>query len=303
MIVRLATEAMGTRFELVLDGKDEFFLRAVGEEAIQEIQEHHRRLSVFERGSLLSQVNAKAPHRPVPVDDDLFDLLKLCQSLWKETQGAFDPAVGHLMKAWGFRDKPVDTSQRAGWKGGFGSVILDETARTVQYDHPDTALDFGGVAKGWALDQASRLMRESGVERALIHGGTSSAVAIGAPPGFEGWRVEIPSHRTGVAAIHCDLCDQALAVSSPSGRIATVDGESVGHVIDPRQGRPVHGMLVAAVVAGSATAADAWSTARIVLCESDATMPVDIACASIACADEGWMFSPGAEDVFAIRCD
>ena len=75
MVVRLAAHAMGTRFEIVLDGDDPHRLRPIGEAALHEIEDWHDRLSRFDPGSFVSHINARAAREPVALDDDLFDLL------------------------------------------------------------------------------------------------------------------------------------------------------------------------------------------------------------------------------------
>lgn len=300
MILRLALEAMGTRFELVLDGEDEFFLRAAAEAALQDIREQHDRLSIFSRGSLLSLVNARALSEPVPIDADLFALLGLCRRVWRDSDGAFDPAIGGLMHRFGFRgDAPESAAPVEAH--GFAAVELDEDRGTVRFHAPGVALDLGGVAKGWALDGAAETLRHAGVSTALIHGGTSSAVAIGSPPGRPGWIVEIPSHRDDAPALLCTLDNAALGVSSPLGRTTIHDGATIGHVFDPRTGRPAAEILVAAVVCSSAAEADAWSTAFVVAGIPTATMPRDLSRAVLPAAGSGWTVQPSESSVFRAR--
>jgi thiamine biosynthesis lipoprotein len=116
------------------------------------------------------------------------------------------------------------------------------------------ALDLGAVAKAEALDRAAEVLREHGVEAALLHGGTSSVLAIGAPPGERGWRV-------GIADLACALLrDAALGVS----------GNRRPHVRDPRTGATLaDAPRTAAVVAPTAAAADALSTALLVASGAD----------------------------------
>jgi FAD:protein FMN transferase len=129
----------------------------------------------------------------------------------------------------------------------------------VRLEGPGTRIDLGGIAKGHALDQAGALLRSHGVTSALLHGGTSSVVAIGAPGapgGPDGWRVALGP---GPGAATVTLRDEALSVSaaSPPG--------NAGHIVDPRTGRGVEEARRAAVVGPSARLADAWSTAATVL--------------------------------------
>ncbi len=300
MIVRLAVEAMGTRFELVLDGEDEFFLRAAGESAIEEILEQHHRLNAFDPASLIGRINARAEHEPVGIDRDLFELLTLCRQVWLESYGAFDPSLGMVMRKWGFRSAPP-LGKSLESVAGFGSLELDERAGAVRFHGPDMALDLGGVAKGWALDRAGLVLREAGVTCGLIHGGTSTAVALGAPPGQVGWGIEIPSHREDVEPLDCRLERAALAVSSPLGRMVVSCGQTCGHVLDPATGLPATGTMVAAVVCDSAAVADAWSTAIIARGGGFATMPETMVWASIPETGGTWTTNRSDHGVFRRR--
>lgn len=257
-MLRLATRAMGTRFELVLACEDEPRARAAGEEAIERIEQCDARYSVFTSSSLIARANRDATERPVKLDPELFQLLERCKSLCAESDGAFDVAIGPLMRALGFRGQRVDAPRGA----SSGNFELDATTRSVRFTRADTQLDLGSIAKGHALDLAAQVLRERGIERALLHGGTSSVIALGKPPDCEdGWRVRIGPD----GAFEACLRDNALSVSAPRGRTADFGGHTIGHILDPRTGRPVPLGLRAAVVAPSAEAADAWSTAALVL--------------------------------------
>ena len=267
MLLRLATHAMGTRFELVLVAEgsalDATNLRAAGEEALAEIEECDRRLSLFARDSLLGHVNRTCATRAVRLDRDTYRMLELCDEVWRASRGAFDPTIAPLMEARGFRapearPRGVDAAlARVGWD----AVELDRGRATIRFRRPGLALDLGGVAKGHGLDLAARCLREAGVERALLHGGTSTVVAIGAPPGADGWRVAVSSWTRAPVALLADAC---LSVSAPNGRTVEQAGEVFGHVLDPRSGSSAHGLACAAVIAGRAALADAWSTALLV---------------------------------------
>ncbi|MEB3323247.1 MAG: FAD:protein FMN transferase [Synechococcaceae cyanobacterium] len=246
MVVRLATDAMGTRFEVVLDGEDPHRLRPVGEAALAEIEEWHDRLSRFDAGSFVAHLNARAGREPVPLDADMFELLSACAAVHDASEGAFDVTVGT------------------------GPLMLDGRSRTVRFAGDGTAIDLGGIGKGHALDRAAAVLREHGVARALLHGGTSSVVAIGGPPGAAAWRVALRLDH-GAAVAH--LRDAALSVSGAHER----DGEPLAHVVDPRIAAPAPLARVAAVVGPSAREADAWSTALLVLGRRPAAIPDHLA--------------------------
>lgn len=250
MPLRLGLSAMGTRFELVLPGLDEVAERAAGEAALEEVALWDARLSLFARDSLVAHVNREAGARAVRVDPQTFELLEVCARLHAESEGAFDAALGGAMAAAGFRGEEAREGARA--DVGFAAVELDRDAHTVRFTAPGVQLDLGGIAKGFALDRAGEVLREAGVTTALVHGGTSTALALGAPPGAAGWRVALDEDPAAPRAV---LCDRALAVSAQHGR-RNADG--AGHVLGARLAR-------AAVQAPDATLADAWSTALLVL--------------------------------------
>src|SRR5690606_9480803 len=134
MTVRLARMAMGSRWELVVQGDDATWLRAVGEEVLNEITRLDDHLSIYKPTSAVSRINARAARAPVPVEPRLFRLLQTAQKLHEATSGAFDITVGPLMKAWDFvhntgrlPDPQVLSEARA--RVGMHRVHLDEARR------------------------------------------------------------------------------------------------------------------------------------------------------------------------------
>lgn len=287
--------AMGTRFELVLAGLDEVSLRAAGEEAIDEIRHWHDRLSAFAPGSQLNELCRVACDRPVPLDYELFELFHAACEVCERSGGALDITLGALMHALGLRgdscrqsagrqsdrQQMIDTARA---RTGMHLVELDAASRALRLRIRDMQLDLGAIAKGFAIDRAGAVLREAGVACALIHGGTSSVLAIGAPPDQASWRIAIadPSDAARTLGI-AQLCDTALGVSAPNGRVVEHDGVRIGHVLDPRTGEPTEAASLAAVVAPSAMLADAWSTALLVLGAVPGNLPVGLD-ALVVCA-------------------
>jgi FAD:protein FMN transferase len=276
--VRLARHAMATRFELLLYGADPVYLRAAGEEALEEIERLEEQLSFFRPSSEISDLNARAAREAVPVDPRLFRLLQRARELWAATGGAFDVTVGPLLRCWGFvggtgrlPDREALAAARA--VTGMERVELDEEAFMVRFLSEGVMLDLGAIGKGYALERAADLLQEAGITAALLHGGTSTVVAIGAPPEDEAWSVAIqhparPAERVAVVALR----DEALSVSAVHGKAFEHEGRLLGHVIDPRSGQPVEGARLAAVASASATETDALSTGLLVL--GQAGLPV-----------------------------
>jgi len=288
-LLRFATAAMGTRFELVLAGRDgQERMRPVGEAAIEEIESWHRRLNRFAPDSLISRINRSAALRAVPLDRRTFELIAAALEVCRASGGAFDITVAPLMAAFGLpgsgtapgRAESPD-GEGPDWRSGADAVLLDAQDRSIRFLRPDIALDLGGIAKGHAIDCAAALLREHGVSSAFLHGGTSSVLGIGAAPGHAGWRVAIGGNGGGGDggggdASVVELRDNALAVARVAGRrLEGPGGEACGHVMDPRTGEPVRARLLAAVVAPSARLADAWATALLVLGKRPAALPED----------------------------
>ncbi|MGD9690726.1 MAG: FAD:protein FMN transferase [Phycisphaerales bacterium] len=304
--VRQACEAMGTRFEIVLPVGSEAErarLVAAGEAALDEVRVWHRRLSFFEASSFLSHVNRHAAAAAVACEAEFFELLRLCRDAWRRTDGAFDPAIAGLMRAGGFRGAARDEEalKRAARRGGFARVEIDETARTVRFGEvgaggaAEVALDFGAIGKGWALDRAGEVLREAGVRAALLHGGTSSVLAMGTPGNGEdddAWVVGLAGAAGGESSgpdVVARLRDGALGTSSPSGReVVDEAGRAHGHVIDPRTGDSARAARLAAVACPSAAWADAWSTALLVDPGLAERMPGGWECAMAEDEAPGW---------------
>ncbi len=284
--VRLALEAMATRFELVVDHADPVWARAAGEEALREIALLEEPLSFYRPHGSLGRLNRDGHEKAVRVPAPLLDLLERCAELHGATGGCFDPTVGRLMQAWGLAggrhrvlsDAEVEASLRC---TGFDHVHLDREERTVRFQRAGLAVDLGGVAKGYAVDAAMVVLAEAGIHNALLHGGTSTVRAIGDGPGGQGWRIGIPVPEdperpaSGGHALltTVTLRDEALSVSEISGKGFEADGAFHGHLLDPRTGRPVRGGLMAVVIGPSATDADALSTALLVLGRTAGTVP------------------------------
>lgn len=278
--VTLARHAMATRFELVLHGGDAAALRAAGEEALDEIARLEDELSYFRPTSQVFRLNQEAAQRPVRVTPWLFRLLQQARCLSLDSGGTFDITVAPLMRCWGFyaRDGQVpepDALAAARACVGMNLVELNEADSTVRFTRDGVQLDLGSIGKGFAVERAGELLREAGVTSALLHGGTSTVLAIGTPPDADAWKVAVerPSH-SAASLPPADLPppnlaqpwatvrlrDESLSVSAVWGKSFTAADRSYGHVIDPRTGQPTQGALLAAVVLPSATESDALST-------------------------------------------
>jgi thiamine biosynthesis lipoprotein len=270
--VTLARHSMATRFEVVLHGDNEALLRAAGEEALAEVDRLENQLSLYRPGSEIAQLNGRAAQAPVQVSPEVFALLQHAAQLSAETQGAFDITIAPLVRCWGFmggngRMPTPEEVQTARELIGMDKVLFDVRDRTVRFSRPGVMLDLGAIGKGYAVERSLEILREAGVTSALFHGGTSTVGAIGCPPDADAWlvAVDLPTMDGSARRQEFHLRDVAMSVSAGAGRMFTLQGQTFGHVLDPRTGQPVAHAALAVVVAPKATETDALSTALLTL--------------------------------------
>lgn len=282
--LRAAHTAMATEFEVVLVGPDLRHLRAVAQEAFEEIDRLEEQLSAYRPTSDVCWLNRTAFHRPARVEPGLFDLLQTARRIWQETDGAFDVTVGPLVKCWGFfrREGRVPSPEdlaAARERVGMQYVELNPAQRTVRFLREGVELNLGGIAKGYAVQWVADRIRHYDVASALVHGGQSSIAAWGTPPvcgpagnplggrsRLEGWRVGLGHPRRTDARLGVvRLRDEALSTSGDYELFFEVEGRLYSHLLDPRTGEPASGLWSTWVVASDAAVTDALSTAFFVL--------------------------------------
>jgi thiamine biosynthesis lipoprotein len=258
---------MGTVLEISLRASSEAAGRALLDELYRETAALERVLSGFDPTSALSDLNAGAggPARAVP--PDLERILRESLALSAATGGAFDVTVGPLVALW--RDAarrgraPSDEELRAA-RARVGARLVSIEPGAVRLAAPGMAIDVGGVGKGYALDRLAETLARAGTGDALLSFGESSVLALGAPPEGGRWRLLVRGPGGEYAGLIA-LRDQALSVSASLGASERLGARRLGHVIDPRSGLPVEEERVAVVTAPTATLAEGWSTALVVL--------------------------------------
>jgi thiamine biosynthesis lipoprotein len=254
---------MGTTATVRACGKDATALPGATAAALDELDRVDRLLSHYRRDSPLSRLNRQASGGPVVVDRELLEVLAVCLRWSRDSDGAFDVTVGPLMKAWGFfgdegRVPSEPDLARARAAVGYRHVVLDRDAGTVRFDRRGVELDLGGIGKGYAVDRVVELLRRRGVRSALVNLGGSSVYGLGSPPGAEAWEVAVQDPTDPrKQALAVPLRDRALSVSGSYSRYFERDGVVYSHIMDPRTGRPVTGVLSVAVLSASATGGDA----------------------------------------------
>jgi thiamine biosynthesis lipoprotein len=267
-------EAMGCRFEVVFNAGEVPEATELGSAALDLVDEIERRISIYRPDSELAAIN-RAASGWVPISADTLELLSLARDLEARTGGGFDIAAGPLVRAWGFLERQGRTPSEAELAAALacsGSRHLepDPTSPQARLAVAGAELNPGGIGKGWALDRGLGLLLAAGVPSVLVHGGQSSVRAIGtqgpALEGRAGWKVGLRHPlRPGRRLATLTLVDRALGTSGSGTQFFVERGRRLGHLLDPRTGRPAEGVISATVLAPSAAEADALATALYVL--------------------------------------
>jgi thiamine biosynthesis lipoprotein len=262
---------MGSVFEILFPVAHRSRIE-VAHRALDEVRRLEEIMTVFRDDSELSRINREAGWDPIVVGDELIEVLQLSLDVSRQTGGAFDITSGVLSRCWGFKERkgrvPSDEAIRESLaKMGWSFVDLNLEKRMVRFERPGLELNLGSIGKGFALDQAARMLQNADFGKVLLHAGHSSMMAIGdaSYPGG-GWMVSVrhPVDRDR-NLVTLRLRNQALGMSGIGEQFFTQEGKSYGHVIDPRTGRPAERNLSASCVAPSAAWADALATAFFVM--------------------------------------
>ncbi len=229
-------------------------------------------LSNWKETSELSRVNREAagPAGAAALGPELASCLETALEVARETGGAFDPTVGPLMRVYGFRPAAprlpsAQELREARGRVGHGKILFDARASTVRFLERGMELDLGGIGKGCALDSAAGQLERLGAAAALLDLGGNLLVR-GLPPGQRAWRVGIRDPGTeGELVAVVEMASGSISTSGDYENFFVADGQRVGHIMDPRTGRPaVSGVVAATVIAPRGALADALSTALLV---------------------------------------
>ena len=253
----------GTLVEISVHGEPEAKARAAANRILAEFDALHRMLHPWEPGELsrlneaITRASADTPARVTVGADSAPTLLPILEEagrLSEQSDGLFNPAIGNLVRLWGFH---ADTFQpRLPDPAGIARLVAAQPrlsdirvdGHDLEVRNPAVRLDFGGYAKGYALDQAAASLKAEGVRNALVNIG-GNIIALG-QHGDRPWKVGIQQPRQGGALATLDLHDgEAIGTSGDYQRYFELDGKRYCHLIDPRTGWPVQHTQAVTVIA------------------------------------------------------
>jgi thiamine biosynthesis lipoprotein len=264
---------MGTTFRIVLYSADEATAKKAADAAFARVKELDECMSDYKQSSELMRLCkrfATSVGEPVKVSDDLFHVLARAQELSEKTNGAFDVTVGPVVQLWRHARRTQELPDpkefaAARAKVGYRKVKLDTAKKTVQLTTPGMLLDLGGIAKGYAADQALKLLREKfGITSALV--AAAGDIACGdPPPGKEAWIVDIAPIAKSQKPRTLHLANAAVSTSGDLEQFVVIGGVRYSHVLDPRTGLGLTGRRIVTVIAKTGITADSMTKAVSVL--------------------------------------
>jgi thiamine biosynthesis lipoprotein len=262
---------MATEFRLVFYADADSVATTAAERAFRRIAQLDHILSDYSDDSELTLLNRRAGGGPTDVGEDLWTVLVRSDQIASRTQGAFDVTVGPSVRLWRrarrTRTAPTDDQIAAALERvGASKLRLDPRTRQASLDKPGMRIDLGGIAKGYACQQALDLLKSLGAGRAMVVGGGEVALA-GPPPGEVGWTIAIqpPAETLPSPVEYLNLCHASVSTSGDSSQFVVLDGTRYSHIVDPRDGRALTHRRQATVVAPDGMTADALSSAMCVL--------------------------------------
>lgn len=262
---------MGTLFRIKLYASDEAQAKKAFRAAFARITELDNELSDYKPDSELNRVARSAVHRPQPASEDLLRVVKAAEKLSGATGGEFDITIGPLTHLWREARKTGrvpsrETVAAARAKCGYRKLHVNAAKHTIEFDQEGMQLDAGAIAKGDAADQALAVLKQCGIQSALVAASGDLAFSD-APPGEAGWKIGVDSLDRAQAPFTrvLLLSNAAVSTSGATEQHLDADGRRYSHILDPKSGIGLTSEMTVSVVAQRGMDADSLATAVSVL--------------------------------------
>jgi thiamine biosynthesis lipoprotein len=261
---------MGSAFAFTAIHQDRAKAKQAVSAAIEEVKRIEKLISSWDSESESSKVNTNAGIEPVPVSAELFNLIDRSLKISKMSNGSFDISFASIDKIWTFDGREITAPDESIIKAsvekiGYENIILDREKSTIYLSKKGMKIGFGAIGKGYAANRAKQIMQEHGTEAGVVNAG-GDLVSWGTQPNGKPWSVGIadPKDKTNIIS-WLDVTDLAVVTSGNYEKFVTIDGKRHGHIINPKTGWPVTGLLSVTIVCPDAELADALATTVFVL--------------------------------------
>lgn len=258
---------MGTNIQVELWDADAGHARMCINRVMDEMERINQAMSPYIETSELFRVNRQAADAPVKISAELFELIRKSIALSEQSNGAFDITFASVGYKYDYRarHKPSEEEIRSSLdRIDYHHLVLDETQHTIRFRKPGVRIDLGGIAKGHAVDNSIRILRECGINRAMVSAGGDSRI-IGDRNGRP-WMTGIkdPRHKDQSIVV-IPLSDTAVSTSGDYERYFEQDGVRYHHILSPKTGKSVDSTRSVTVLGPDATTTDGLSTTFFVL--------------------------------------
>lgn len=258
---------MGTNIRAEVFHTDPVLRQKALEQVMIEMERINQLMSPYIDASELSKLNRTAAISAIKVSADMFKLLSLSNDLSALTKGAFDITFASVGYLYDFRQKkrPDDQSLEALIGAvDYRHVVLDADNQSVYFSHPDVKIDLGGIAKGYAVDNAIDALEAMGIQHALVTAGGDTRLLgdrMGKP-----WIVGIRDPRNkDKQAVLIPLEDSAMSTSGDYERYFEEDGKRYHHILSPKTGHSSYEVQSVSIIGPQSVYNDALSTAVFVM--------------------------------------
>ena len=268
--LRQARYIMGTIVEIAVAAADKHIADHALRRGFQALQQVDQRMSIYQPSSELCRINRLAGNHWVHTGADILQVTTTALAVSRQSHGALDVTVLPLMRLWGFVQQagrmPTADAVRATLPlVDYRHIRVDADRGAIRFDRQGVELDFGGIAKGFAVDQAIAVLLASGADHALVNAG-GDLFALGAATPETTWTVDIQHpYMPAKSLATVRVSDRSIATSGDYEKYFEQDGRRYCHLIDPRTGYPVQEVVSVTVLAATTMQADAISTAAFVL--------------------------------------
>ena len=265
---------MGMAFRIVVYAEAKPLAKRASDAAFDRVAVLNKIMSDYDPSSELSKLSDLAGSgKAARISDELYRVLDAGQALATNSAGAFDVTAGAATQLWRRarrlkRMPPEYVIENARKASGYRALKLDGDAKTAELTKPGVRLDLGGIAKGYALDEALKVLHKHGLRQALVSAGGDIA-AGDAPPGKPGWKIALLGLKENAAAEFIWVSNGAVATSGDLFQVLELDGKRHSHIVDPRTARAITEQRLVHVLAPTAMQADSFATAISVLGHKD----------------------------------
>lgn len=272
---QFVTPIMGTDLTLLIEGSDSARIKSAAQAVQAEVERLNNLFSTWIDTSALAMLNRKAGEGWTEAAPEILSVLRVALEYSAASHGAFDITAGPLVRLWGFfarverRPPNPEDIARTLTRIGSEKLDIDFANGRIRFDIPGMEIDLGAIAKGYAVDRARDVLRSKGIGAALVNLGGNISF-FGLPKGRDSWSIAVRDPRSregllGTLNLGNNFAYRGIASSGQYERFFEYEGRRYGHIIDPRSGYPVEGILGTTIIAPDATRADALSTTTFVL--------------------------------------